>query len=433
MQVQEKTHSIVIPEKIDTRWSWARRVIFRFIFIYFVLYNLPFPFGWIPATGGIAETYLLMWHNMVPWVGRYVLRLSQPITVFTNASGDTTYDYVLALCFLWIAFVGTLVWSLVDRRSTNYERLDAGFRTGIRLVLAGTMMLFGSVKIFQVQFPEPSLSKLLQSFGDSSPLGLLWTFMGASRPYMVFTGCVEMLAGALLIFPQLALLGALLSTAAIANVFMLNMSYDVPVKLYSFHILAMAVLLSTPHIRRLANFFVFNHGVQPIKQEPLFRQPRANQFFLATQILFGLYIACNSLYQAHKVDGHLSPKTPLYGIWSVEEIVIDGEAQPALPNNELAWRRVVFDDSENVSVQQLDGETTSFRLEMDEAASQLKFTKNDNSDWRASFILERPLPESIVLNGQANGKALRVKMRRGQYSFLMKNRGFHWINEHPVH
>jgi hypothetical protein len=250
---------------------------------------------------------------------------------------------------------------------------------------------------------------------------------------MVFTGCVEMLAGALLIFPQLALLGALLSTAAIANVFMLNMSYDVPVKLYSFHILAMAVLLSTPHIRRLANFFVFNHGVQPIKQEPLFRQPRANQFFLATQILFGLYIACNSLYQAHKVDGHLSPKTPLYGIWSVEEIVIDGEAQPALPNNELAWRRVVFDDSENVSVQQLDGETTSFRLEMDEAASQLKFTKNDNSDWRASFILERPLPESIVLNGQANGKALRVKMRRGQYSFLMKNRGFHWINEHPVH
>ena len=84
---------------------------------------------------------------------------------------------------------------------------------------------------------QPSLTRLLEPYGDSSPMGLLWTFMGASKGYSIFCGGVEMLAAILLFVPGCATLGALVAMGAMANVFMLNMCYDVPVKQYSFHLL----------------------------------------------------------------------------------------------------------------------------------------------------------------------------------------------------
>jgi hypothetical protein len=42
------------------------------------------------------------------------------------------------------------------------------------------------------------------------------------------------------------LLGALLVAATTTNVLLLNLSYDVPVKLYSVHLLVMALFLAAP-------------------------------------------------------------------------------------------------------------------------------------------------------------------------------------------
>ena len=101
----------------------------------------------------------------------------------------------------------------------------------LRLVLAATMIPYGAAKIFPWQFPAPTLSKLIQRYGDSSPMGLLWTFMGASRSYSFFGGATELLAGMLLVVPRLATLGALVCIGVMSNVLMLNLGYDVPVKL----------------------------------------------------------------------------------------------------------------------------------------------------------------------------------------------------------
>ena len=60
-------------------------------------------------------------------------------------------------------------------------------------------------------------------------MGLLWTFMGFSRPYAFFTGLVECFAGVLLFSQRTTTLGALFAAAAMGNVAMLNFSYDVPV------------------------------------------------------------------------------------------------------------------------------------------------------------------------------------------------------------
>jgi len=72
------------------------------------------------------------------------------------------------------------------------------------------------------------------------------TFMGASTPYNVFTGASEMLAGVLLFFPTTTLLGALLAMAVMTQVVALNFCYDVPVKLFSTHLLAESISSPRP-------------------------------------------------------------------------------------------------------------------------------------------------------------------------------------------
>src|SRR5262249_12503991 len=131
------------------------------------------------------------WHEIVKWTGQNVLRLEQPITIRPNGSGDTTWNYVQVFCFAAIAAAAALVWSLVDWRSTDYSRVREGLRVYVRFYLACQMILYGTMKVIPAQFPPPALDRLVQPFGDASPMGLAWTFVGASPAYEIFSGAGE--------------------------------------------------------------------------------------------------------------------------------------------------------------------------------------------------------------------------------------------------
>jgi hypothetical protein len=96
-------------------------------------------------------------------------------------------------------------------------------------------------KVIPIQMPLPSLAALLMPLGDISTYGILWRSIGASPAYEIFAGCAEVLGGVLLIVPRTTMLGALVSLADMTEVWMLNMTYDVPVKLFSFHLFLLAL------------------------------------------------------------------------------------------------------------------------------------------------------------------------------------------------
>jgi len=235
----------------------ARPLLFRFTFSYLVLYNLPFPLHKIPWVGPIlTQPYKDLWDWLVPWTGQHLL--GKNVAIRHGGSGDTTYNYVQVLCFLILAAVATAVWTVLDRKRTEHTRLEAGLRVYIRFALASAMLVYGAYKVIPSQFAKPFPSQLIEPFGESSPMGLLWTFMGASSGYTIFAGAAEMIAGLLLAFRRTALLGALMSIGVMSHVVALNFSYDVPVKLYSSHLLAMGVFLILPDdwgIRQVAGPF----------------------------------------------------------------------------------------------------------------------------------------------------------------------------------
>jgi uncharacterized membrane protein YphA (DoxX/SURF4 family) len=433
IQIEPEAH----PQEISARPSWhlTKRIAFRFAFSYLVLYNLPFPVEQLPFADSLMQQYNNLWQAIVPWVGKHLLHLSYDITVFQNGSGDTTYNYVQVLCMLALAAAATVTWSVLDRRRFSYQQLDQWLRLYVRFSLASAMIAYGVVKIIPLQMPAPFLTRLIEPYGDSSPMGLLWTFIGASKGFEIFTGCAEMLGGVLLIFPRTTLLGALVCFADTSLIFILNMSYDVPVKLYSFHLLVMSVFLFAPNLRRLADLFLFNRGVEAVKLLQLFKREWLNRSALALQILFGLYLIGSGFYgsyQQSKVYGERAPKPPLYGIWSVEEFSVDGQERPPLLTDTTRWQRAIFQFPGLLTVQPMSGPNQSFRLDLSTENRKLSLGKRDDPDWKAELSFEELDAGLMTLEGEFDGHSMYAKLARVDESkFLLNSRGFHWIQEYP--
>ena len=327
------------------RWKLATRVAFRFAFVYLMLYNFPAPFAMIPGVDRLFAWNDIAWQKAAAWTATHILHLP-PLDFTFNGSGDTTPQYIVNGLVFAIALLAMPLWTLLDRRRANYSKLHEWLRLDVRMVLGATLISYGAVKVIQSQFPTPALWRLFETYGESSPMGLLWTFMGFSRPYNVFAGSVEMLGGILILIPRLTTLGALVGVGAMTNVFVLNMSYDVPVKIYSLNLLLMCGFLLLPDARRLLNVFILNRDATRLKSLPLFQRGWLNQIVLAVQLLFLLGITGASLYQAQqgrKQYGDLAPLPALYGVYNVEQFTVDGRTLPPLYSENDRWRRVTFE------------------------------------------------------------------------------------------
>src|SRR5258706_790692 len=212
-------------------WSPLRRGVFRFAFSYLTLYLLLEYLQFlelIPSGEKVVGWYAKLWNALVPWVGMHVLHVDAPLRV--TGSGDSMFSWVQVLCMLAVSLIAALVWTLLDRKQTQYDRLYGPLKVYVEVGLGLILIEYGGLKVVPSQFPRPPLSRLLQPFGDASPMGLLWTFMGASVAYTVFAGLAELAGGVLLLFRRTASLGALVAIPVLTNVVVLNFCYDVPVK-----------------------------------------------------------------------------------------------------------------------------------------------------------------------------------------------------------
>jgi hypothetical protein len=419
----------------EPAWSLGRRILFRFTCVYFFLFIFPFPLDLIPlqVITTLFRPYQHLWDVIIGWAGKHLFHADT--SVHPNGSGDTTYNYVQLFCFLMIALAAAAVWTLLDRKRASYARLDEWLRLYVRYSLATAMLSYGGYKVIVSQFPGPTLDRLVQPFGDASPMGLLWTFMGASAAYTVFAGLSEMIGGLLLTFRRTELLGALVSFAVLCNIVMLNFAYDVPVKIYSSHLLVMAVFVAAPDLRRLIDFFVLNRRTEPAKLQPLFERRWLHRGALVFRTLFVLAYVGYALYQSEfnrKTYGDLAPRSPLRGIWNVEEITVNGQVRPAVFTDAARWRRVVFDHPQNVGIQLMDDSRKRYVLALHPGSKTMIFTKRDDPKASFRFTYQQPEPGILTMQGTLEGETIQARLRKTDTkSYLLLNRGFHWINEFP--
>lgn len=412
-------------------WSAPGRHAFRFLALYFFLYALPFPLDFIPGPSLLAELYTQAWHAVIPWVGSAVLGIDYEIPLVMTGSGDTTAEYVKLFCVLVLATAGSSVWSLLDRRP-SHPTLAAWLVVYARYWLGSAMLGYGFAKLFLLQFPAPDSFRLMEPYGESSPMGLVWAFMGQSPAYQFFAGAVEAVGGMLLLWRRTTTLGALVTAGAMTNVVMLNFGYDVPVKLFSSHLLLTAVALACLDAPRLLG--VLLGRAVPAREVPPVLDGRRGRWvrrvgkslfvtgYLLLQTVMGL--------QAHGELGPDAPKPPLYGAYEVTSHTRDGVEQAALASDPPAFHHVSI--GHRVALWPVRGEAMRFSIEVDEDAGTLVLTSREPGVEPQILRFHAPHDDTLVLEGMLDGSEQRLTLHRiDEQQLRLPSRGFHWINETP--
>lgn len=421
-------------------WSRVKRVVFRFCFVYFTLFCLSSQVitSLLPIPQVDVPDFDTLWpfRPIIFWAGAHIFHCKMPLVYTGSGSGDKTFDWVTLFCILVVSLVAAVIWSLLDRKRQSYQVLYSWFWLFIRLCLAGQLLIYGFVKAVPLQMPQPFLFKLIEPFGSFSPMGVLWTSIGASPAYEIFTGCAELTGGILLILPRTATLGALIALADMTQVFMLNMTYDVPVKLLSFHLILMSLFLLGPNLERLASFFLLHRPTDSAKPVNLpLSSTRSLRIVAIAQIVLWLWFAGNNIYGDWDSWHHYGggrPKPPLYGIWHVDQITVDGQVRAPLLNEGDRWRRIIFDFPGSAQVQQMDDTPKGYGVEIDEKKNALALTKSDDQKWKANFTFTHPAFDRLQLDGKWEGHNVQMQLKReDETKFGVKSRGFHWVQDYP--
>lgn len=439
MSDQSRSVQLQKESQIPT-WGFTRCVVFRFCFVYFALFCIYTQILGglisIPNMESIEPASHWPMRQIVFWTAAHIFHARLPLVYSNSGSGDKTFDWVLAFCLLIISAVATAIWSVLDRQRENYVTLYKWFRLFIRFALASQLVGYGMAKVIPLQMPFPFLTRFVEPFGNFSPMGVLWTSVGASPAYESFIGFAELMGGIMLIIPWTTMLGALICVADMTQVFVLNMTYDVPVKLFSFHLLLMALFLLAPEIKRLVDFFFRNRAVPASPPPELFQTRRANRIAYAVQIAFGIWMVGRSIYGAWDewhTYGAGRPKSLLYGIWSVDELSIDGQIRSPLLTDYDRWRRAIFDFPNRMTFQRIDDSFVSYAVAVNANDKTIALTKAGDRNWKGNFTFERSLPDQLILDGEMGGHKMHMQLRLFDRSKLMLiNRGFHWVQEYPV-
>jgi len=414
-------------------WSLASRITFRFCALYFGLFCLSTQILGSLLRNPIDSLNIpdlsVPLRPLVFWTAAHVFQVKSALVFEKSGSGDKTFDWVLSFCLLVIASAGTAVWSFLDGIRRNYENFGRWCRVFLRFVLVSQMLLYGFVKAVPLQMPFPYLTRLLEPYGNFSPMGVLWASVGASPAYEIFIGSVEIITGSLLIVPRTTMLGALLCLIDCIQILALNMTYDVPVKLFAFHLILMSLLLLASDLKRLTDFLLLNRPVAPSVLD------RAGRAALICQVLFGLWLVGNNAYGAAQrwhQSGAGRTKPPLYGIWDVGEMSVDGQIRSPLLTDYGRWHRAIFDFPERMSFQRMDGSFEAYGAAVKTDQKTITLTKADDKKWNAAFSFERKAPDQMALDGNMDGHKVHMLLKLvDREKFLLVTRGFHWVQEYP--
>ena len=338
------------------RWSAGSRIAFRFFFLLTLLYSI--------VTLGVEVVYRLpfalrlgvwwsstviepIWSPIVRWIARNVLRVT--------ISGPVSAQWVGLFCVAMLSALGTLGWTIVDRRRLQYHSLYDWLRVYCRFAAAVLLMSYGLEKVLitQADFP-PAPSALLKPLGSFDPASFFFAYLAASPAYQAFAGSVELLAGILLIPRRTTAIGALLAVGAMANVLVVNWAFDIRMYRISLSTFIIAVFLLLPDLPRLANVLVLNRTVLPAKARWLFDAPRLNKLaqilgvcFLIGEIAF--------LLRRDMTEGmHWRGRPPLYGAYVVQDFVRSGARATSPATDDGRWTQLAVDSKPTGNLMPVD-------------------------------------------------------------------------------
>ena len=423
----------------NLRWPIWKKTLFRFVFIYLGLQIAPVTWlDAIPGVGSVTQYYGKLTDWLVIKANAMFFHV-RPVLVPENGSGDTSMGWARLWTYLCIAVIVALAWSILDRKRPNYIHLNYWLCLFSRYYVILVSLSYGIIKLFGQQMVFPNLHEMATPVGDLLPMRLSWFFIGYSRAYEFFSGAMEVLAALLLLYRRTILLGVLVATGVFLNVMMLNLSYDIPVKIFSMQMEFTCLFLLVNESGRLINFFILN---KPAPAGKVYHFRYTKKWMRINRVVLKCIIVAVGLifpfYQSYTQPITFSPKNePVKnGVYAVVQYRLNSKNVPPSLSDTLRWRDLIFENGlgsigSNDTLFRHRYNRAYFSYELDSATHLLGFKKYANmKEYFMEFKYTIPDSTTIILHGLKGKDSLYVELKRTNRHFQLAERQFHWLTEH---
>lgn len=275
--------------------------------------------------------------------------------------------------------------------------------TVIKYFLAYTILGYGYAKVFAGQFPH-TMANMDARFVELTPMRVAWAFFGYSKGYQEFLGWAEVIPALLLFFRRTTLLGAILMFTVMLNVFLINIFFDVCVKLNSGIYTVLALYIMMQSTSRLWTFFFTNRVTMPASQDNRVF-PRwlkiSGMVLNYGALIYILYLTGEGAYYYYDFSQqHVTP-TPVQGPWRTVDVKLwkDGQWQSKDQYDSLYANRLFFDGLNGVIKSDLIRDRFRFSVDSTGTSMTVRFT-NLRNEWNidpVTWKFERPVEDSLKL------------------------------------
>lgn len=324
-------------------WTLTQKVAFRIAFIFFILMCIPTSAGWY------KHLFNIDWSNLHCRDLYDIARFSPPEWIKPGPSQRFGYfGYVNWLITLGVALAGGVVWTLIDNKRKEYNILYYWLRVIVRYRAGIGIIGFSFEKIFPTQMPYPSTSLLNNAFGDLSGHKIFWLSIGISPWYQVFTGLMEFIPGALLLFRRTTTLGAALLFAVLGTVAVINVAYEGGVHIYASYFVLLATFLLAYDAPFLYRLLIQEKFTIPEYHFPSFSNT-ALYVRSGVKVLIFIYAASFTYlqYLNFRYDPYKQPSTKglsqLRGYYNVSEFKVNNQPIPYSPLDTVRWQEATFE------------------------------------------------------------------------------------------
>ncbi|GAB3942263.1 hypothetical protein GCM10028805_06610 [Spirosoma harenae] len=325
-------------------WSNGERIVFRFVFLYFVIQAVPLDWHFY------RDLFTIDWgayyYRDLFNLSHYAPHFFGPVDTFANWG-------IVAI----IALVGTVIWTIRDNQRQDYTELYYWLQVILRYRLAIGVLAYGFLKLFPMQAPLPSISNLNTAYGDFTAWKLFSLSIGIVPSYESFLGLVEILGGLLLLNRKTTSIATLIIIPFLGNIFMSNLAYEGGEYVYSFLLITYALFLFAFDAVRLFRLVSLEQPAIPNRFKPVLTEAWQRYGRLALKsafILFAVFVYGYKTYAAYRIGPYQFPKTPglpgTAGVYDVAEFKLAGQTHPYSKTDSLRWQDVVFETWNTISI-----------------------------------------------------------------------------------
>lgn len=412
-----------------------QKLIIRFVFLYFILYIYPYGFEYIK---GIDSNNFSFWKEITIGFGEVFLGWEYNQDMLSTGF-DSKYDFTRFLLVAVISIIGASIWVFIDSKiKKEYNNtLKILLQTILRYHIGLTLILYGLSKVFLLQFGTMDIDSLETPLGEHNGMNLVWAFMSYSKFYSITVGLIEVVGGLLLLFRKTTSLGAFLLLIAMTNVVLMDIGYDVIVKMFAIHLLLMIVFLMYNDLKRLYDFFLKNKPSTAATYMPLFEGQKGKNISYITKGALLLYVFVSfSLDMTERIEQqHSTHYKNFTSSHEIELFVKNGDTISKNKINGNRWNKIRINDlsylPETLMILNEDNTTYRYKFTADTLTKKLHLTDLYGDDQTSHELTYEAFENKVyIYEGIFKGDSLWMRTRAKTISdYRLTRNGIRWIRD----